>query len=302
MARIFAAADIGSNTAHLLTAAVDGKTVTRIDNQNEWIPLGEEVALNGFISEIRVQQLVKVMKAFRKAAASKRAEGLYVFGTESLRMASNGAEVLAQIKAESGVEVQIISPAEEARLSHLGIELDCQLSGSSLVIEVGGGSAQVLFTSDGIGTSETSLPIGTGRINAVSHLTYPAQADAVKAAEEYAERWIVTLPKSGPVDTAAASGGVIRGLWRALHPDGERELMEFELNYLIESVSRLTTSQIVERFKVKVKRAGTLLPGAVVYRALLRHFSLESIRVSEFGVREGAVLLMASGETVYFQP
>jgi exopolyphosphatase / guanosine-5'-triphosphate,3'-diphosphate pyrophosphatase len=93
-----------------------------------------------------------------------------------------------------------------------------------------------------------------------------------------------------------ASGGVARGLWRAIHPDGEKRLFKEELDYIIWAATRLPVDRIVARFTVKQKRAQTLLPGALVYRALMEHFGLAEIAISEFGVREGAILEMARGK------
>jgi len=90
-------------------------------------------------------------------------------------------------------------------------------------------------------------------------------------------------------------GGVARGLWRALHPDGEKRLALAEIEYLIWATERLSTERIIERFNVKPKRAGTLLPGALVYLALMRKFGVAELAISEFGVREGAILNMAKG-------
>ncbi len=94
MTRILAAADIGSNTAHLLVAATDGNLVMRIDNFNEWIPLGEVVALTREVPKEIIQQLVLAVKEIRRIATSKQAESLYVFATEGVRAAGNRTSVL----------------------------------------------------------------------------------------------------------------------------------------------------------------------------------------------------------------
>ena len=99
--RVFAAADIGSNTAHLLVAATDGSLVMRIDNYNEWIPLGEVVTRVGSIPKEVTQDLVDACKSFKRLADAKGAEELYVFATEGMRMARNHETVLRKIQEES---------------------------------------------------------------------------------------------------------------------------------------------------------------------------------------------------------
>ena len=293
--RIFAAADIGSNTAHLLVAATDGELVMRIDNYNEWMGLGEIVARKGEIPKENVEQLVGTMTEFRRMAKTHGAGGLYVFATEAIRKARNSEAVLKRVHQESGVKVEIIPPRREADLSLRGVGLDTRNLGADLMFEVGGGSAQIgRIGKDGF-SEEQSLPLGTGRLIAESGLVYPTPDLARRAALNYIEKTLDKLTLEPPGRLAVASGGVVRGLWRTLHPDGEKTLMREELDFLIWSAARLPIDRMVSRFSVKSKRATTLLPGAMVYRALMDRFGLDSLVVSEFGVREGAILEMAQG-------
>jgi exopolyphosphatase/guanosine-5'-triphosphate,3'-diphosphate pyrophosphatase len=292
MPRVLAAADIGSNTAHLLVAATDGELVMRLDNYNEWIPLGEVVSRVGAIPKEIVQQLVLVVREFRRISTAKAAENLYVFATEGMRAASNHDEVLARIKEETGVTVDLISPQREAELSYRGIQLDTKHLPISLMLEVGGGSCQIGVVADGKLTEKQSLPLGTGRVIAESGLTTPCTPEAEARARAYIRSQLdkVNIVVTGGI--AASSGGVGRGLWRAVHPDGEKTIARIELDYLAWAASRLTIDRIVNRFSVKQKRAGTLLSGALVYAALMDHFGLDEIAISEFGIREGAILEM----------
>lgn len=294
MARILAAADIGSNTAHLLVAATDGEIVMRIDNMNEWIPLGEIVARTGEIPKEQADQLVGAVKEFRKVASGKRADRLYIFATEAVRSASNHAAILKRIKSEAGVVVDIIPPSRETELSFYGIRLDTKETEPDLMFEVGGGSAQVALVTGREIIEQISLKLGTGRILAESGMTHPCPPDALERAQNYIQERMKSCDiRSVASPGVIASGGVARGLWRALHPDSEKWLEREELEYLIWATQRLSIERITERFNVKPKRAGTLLPGAIVYNALLNHFGATRMMISEFGVREGAVLEMA---------
>jgi exopolyphosphatase/guanosine-5'-triphosphate,3'-diphosphate pyrophosphatase len=297
MARVFAAADIGSNTAHLLVAATDGELVMRLDNVNEWIALGEVVARYGEIPPSSADDLIAAMTEFRRVAAGRGALGLYVFATEALRSAGNSKEVIKRIKTEAGVEVELISPRREAELSLTGVLLDTHSANPGLLFEVGGGSAQIAKMSEGEILAEESLKLGTGRLIAESGLKNPCPPDVFGAATRLVQGRLDACPiqpEDGQI--AVVSGGVARGLWRALHPDGEKRLAVEEIEYLLWSTARLPVDRIVDRFDVKTKRAGTLLAGALIYSALMRRFRLRELVVSEFGVREGAILEMARGK------
>lgn len=296
MTRIMAAADIGSNTAHLLVAATDGSLVMRIDNYNEWIPLGEVVARHGVIPKEMSQQLVLAIKEFRRVAAAKQAQLIYVFATEGMRMAKNHAEVVQKIESETGISVEIISGRREAELSLRGVMLDSRNIGAEIIFEVGGGSAQIGIIENGILTQEESLPLGTGRIIAESGLRSPCTEVTLRAAQNYIDQTLSKSKLSFKTEVALVSGGVGRGLWRALHPDGEKLMASQEIEYMAWAAQKLPVDRIVSRFGVKTKRAGTLLPGALVFKGLMSKFGVREIVMSEFGIREGAILEMAAGE------
>jgi exopolyphosphatase/guanosine-5'-triphosphate,3'-diphosphate pyrophosphatase len=296
MARIFAAADIGSNTVHLLVGATDGELVTRIDNLSEWVGLGEVVARSGHISNERIEHLLQALKECRRVAQSRKAESMYFFATEAMRSAKNHDAVLKKIEISMRIKVDIISPRREVELSFEGSQLDVEGGSPELFFEVGGGSAQIAIIKKGKLDQHVSLPIGTGRVIAQSGLKNPCPLQALNDAEEYIAGQLepVTLKKQKNA-VAVASGGVARGLWRAVHPDGEKTIFREELEYLEWSTARLSLDRIGSRFGVKQRRAQTLLPGSIVYRALMDKFGVSEITITEFGVREGAILEMARG-------
>lgn len=296
MTRLLATADLGSNTAHLLVAATDGETVTRAENVSDWIGLGEVVGRLGIIPNDKLSDIIATLKAFKKIAQERKAEPLYVFATEAIRTARNHAVVLQHIKSETGISVDVISPKREAEFGYRGILLDSRRTNPDLIFEIGGGSAQIARIAADKVDVDISLPIGTGKLTAESHLKYPPSSENVRRITEHINNALQGMSLQLPRDArAVASGGVVRGLWRALHPDGEKRLYREELDYVAFTTMRLPVDQIALRFNVKLKRAQTLLPGALVYSALMEHFGLPEITVSEFGVREGAILEMARG-------
>lgn len=269
----------------------------RIDNCNEWIPLGEVVARLGEVPRERVDELVEAIREFRRIAESESAAELYVFATEAMRAAKNHREVVKRIADETGVLVELITPRREAELGYRGVRLDTRDLTPNLMLEVGGGSAQVARVANDVVEEDVSLPIGTGKLIAESGLTNPCPPAVIEKADRLIQKALdeCTVRVANPA--AVVSGGVVRGLWRALHPDGEKRLSIEEMEYMVFAASRLSVTRLQTRFNVKAKRAGTLLPGALVYRALMRKFGLTQVAVSEFGVREGAILEMAAGRS-----
>lgn len=297
MPRILAAADIGSNTVHMLVALTEGSLVTRLDNVSEWVALGEAVARSGSIAEERIDQLVAAMRECQRVAQARKAQRIYIFATEAMRAASNLEAVLKRIKKETGLKVDVITPQREVELCFIGSMLDIPVEPWELFFDLGGGSGQMSTWERGRLKHHASLPIGTGRIIAHAELQNPCPSEGVFRATHYVREQLAKIDFSvGKGAKAVASGGVVRGLWRALHPDGEKTLARREIDFLVWTASRLSADRLAARYSVKLRRAQTLLPGAIAYSAMMEHFGLEEIAISEFGVREGAVLEMARGK------
>lgn len=297
MGRIIAAADIGSNTVHLLIAESDGETVTRLENEGDWISLGTTVARDGSIPQSVSAHLKETLMGFKRLAKVRKVECLYVFATEAMRLAKNHDQIIEDIYSSTGIVVDLITPRREAELGLIGAMSDSPAN-LDLLIEIGGGSAQVSGVSDGKLTESCSLPIGTGRLIAEAGLKNPATHHTVRVVEDYVQAEIskIALGASMPPKLAVACGGVARGLWRALHPDGDKVLHQQELAYIAWAASQNSVTKLAARFKVKNRRASTLLPGALAYLALMERLQISDLQVSEFGVREGAVLQIVRGE------
>lgn len=296
MTRTFATADIGSNTAHLLIAQSDGHNVIRLESTSEWIGLGELVAREGAIPPDVVARIAESLRGFALTAKARGAESLYVFATEAIRKASNGATACADIEGAAGMAIDTIEPHREAELSLRGAELDTPTLRANFLFEIGGGSLQIGELREGTLARSHSLPLGTGSLVAATELRSPCPRPVLSAAGAYVEQTFdaVEILTTGP--QAIASGGVARGIWRALHPDGDPVLCPPEFEYLIWASSHLSRDQMSDRFRVKYRRAGTLLPGSLVFRTLVRRLGVDEVRVSQCGIREGAILEMAAGK------
>lgn len=294
MPRRFAAADIGSNTVHLLVGEITARGgIRRVVNESEWLSLGEIVSQKGEIPLVDSTRLIETLRRYKRLAEENGAEQFYVFATEAVRVARNHKELLSTIKKTLGIKVDLIPAVREAELSLLGVTLDTHVHNSLLMIEVGGGSAQVALCDGKTILDEQSLPIGTGRMIGQFGMKQPCPPEAVEAIRQHIRGFWDQCPQPQGVTTMVASGGVARGIIRALHPDGDRMIQLYELDYLVRSIMGMDIESIAKRFRVKIKRAGSLLPGAIVFQEMLYHYHQDRFLVSEYGVREGAILEIA---------
>jgi exopolyphosphatase/guanosine-5'-triphosphate,3'-diphosphate pyrophosphatase len=290
---VLAAADIGSNTVHLLVGRVDAVSVERVVNDSEWLGLGEIVASKGFIPGVTQKSLIATLSRFRDLAVQFKAKRAYFFATEAVRRAENHNELLTVIRKDLGIDLDMISGRREAELALRGALLDTPGTSGAL-FDIGGGSAQVARFSDARVIEEASLPIGSGALRAAHHLADPPTPKQLKQLTEAVSKVVQSGVDFRRVRRGIASGGVARGVLRALHPDGERQVDYYEIEYLIESLSYLTIETASARFRVGPKRAASLLPGAIVLLTLLRQFDLDCITVSEGSIREGALMELAA--------
>lgn len=293
--RTFATADIGSNTVHLLIAQTDGGGVVRLDNQSYWLGLGESVAVAGEIDKDKQRDLLSALVSFKKLASSRKAQAMYVFATEAVRRASNHKDVLTSIRQQSGIEVDVISPEREAELAVRGAMLDSIGEMPTAFFDIGGGSAQIArIEASGI-TALHSLPIGTGTLRVAVEMDDPVSPEAIARLHDVIDEALDPVRSIGPVKRVVGGGGVARGVLRALHPDRDRIVEKYEVDYLERTVGKLTARAVSRRFGIGTTRAKTLLPGVTVIARLLDIFSADHVLVSEFGIREGAVLELAEG-------
>jgi len=293
--RKLAAADIGSNTVHVLVAETDGVEVQRLVNESDWLSLGEVVAKEKCIPLPMEQRLLATLRRYIQTVREHRAEQFYVFATEAMRVAENHDEIMGRIEDLLGVRVDLITPRREAELSFIGASIDSDPNGPVLLVEVGGGSAQLARCDACSVQLEVSLPLGTGKLISKYGLTTPPNPDQMAAMQKAIQGHLEVVREWPKVSRVIGSGGVARGLVRALHPDGERELHLVELDYLLWSAERLSIEPLMLRFGVKQKRAQTLVPGTAVIRSALQAFGQDRLTVSSFGVREGAILELYHG-------
>jgi len=302
MREVIAAADIGSNTAHLLVARIGPKGLERLANVSEWLSLGQVVSHEGVIPKPDAAQLVTAMKRFRETAHDLEADHFYVFATEAVRKARNHRAVLNAVRKETGVSIDLISPQREAELGLKGVQIDASVTGRFVLVEAGGGSVQVAHCQDAELLEDASLPLGTGVLIDQAGIKQPLRPAGREKLRTVIEKGLTGIREFPGATAMVACGGVARGLWRALHPDLDPVLHRRELEFLAWSASGLTVDTIAKRFSVKAKRAATLVPGSMVYLALMERLGFDQMRVSAYGVREGAVLEISQGKVASCKP
>src|SRR5205809_1428995 len=161
----FAAIDIGSNSVRLKIARLVGHRLREIVEDREVTRLGESVFRSGFLSPEAMENTIKVLRRFHRAAQRTGADVVRVVATSALRDARNSRAFLEWVRSATGWRVEIISGVEEARLIHLGLTSTLRVNSSSvLMIDLGGGSCELTVSKKGHIQETVSLPLGAVRL------------------------------------------------------------------------------------------------------------------------------------------
>jgi exopolyphosphatase/guanosine-5'-triphosphate,3'-diphosphate pyrophosphatase len=299
--------DVGSNTVHLLVVdAHHGAHPWPAHSEKAAPRLAEQIGPDGALTTAGADALVGAVADGKAAAVRLETEDLLAFATSAVRDATNSAEVLARVRAETGVDLEVLSGEEEARITFLAVRRWFGWSaGRLLVLDIGGGSLEMAAGIDEQPDLALSLPLGAGRLTRQRlgvdvDTTAPPAAYAVDELREYVEarldRAVEKLCSAGwdrPVVTsktfrtlarlagAAPSGA---GLWapRKLTLTGLRQVLGF--------IRLIPPVALAELEGVSASRAHQVLAGAVVAEAIMRRLGVDEVDLCPWALREGVIL------------
>jgi exopolyphosphatase/guanosine-5'-triphosphate,3'-diphosphate pyrophosphatase len=295
--------DVGSNTVHLLVVdAHPGARPLPAHSHKAELRLAQLLDGNGAIGPDGVEKLVDVVQDALQAAEDKGVEDLLPFATSAVREASNADDVLARVQAETGVELQVLTGAEEARLTFLAVRRWFGWSaGKLLVLDIGGGSLEIAYGIDEEPDAAVSLPLGAGRLTAGWLLGDPPSSDDIRALRRHVRaeiaRSVGEFSRFGAPDHVVATSKTFKQLARiagaARTADGlyvQRELKRDSLETWVPRLAAMTTAQRSALPGVSEGRAGQLVAGALVAEAAMDLFGVENLEVCPWALREGVIL------------
>ena len=275
--------DVGSNTVRLLVSA-RGKPVLAL---RENPGLGACIEREGTIPTDKLAETALYARRFVEAAAEAGASDVEVLITSPGRQATNGAELRDAIATATGTEVRILSAREEGRLAFVGAldSVSVPPRRRMAVVDVGGGSAQVVVGSerDGITWSGT-IDLGSRRLaSRMLRGSELPQDDDLAAARAEVDALLAEL-EIPPVRAALAVGGTARALKRIA---GGR-LGRSELDRALSVFRSTAPAKLVRRYDVSPERAEILASGATILAAIQDRLDVP-LRVVRSGLREGAI-------------
>jgi exopolyphosphatase / guanosine-5'-triphosphate,3'-diphosphate pyrophosphatase len=302
----YAAVDIGSNSVRMMAAEVNHGETRILAQDRQVTRLGESVFRSGRISPEALD--VVCANLARMAGTYSRLDvvGVRAVATSAVRDASNQEEFLERTSQALGTEVEIISGPEEARLIHLGVEARWpRQKERTLIVDVGGGSAELIISQAGQLIDAVSKPLGAVRLTEVFLKSDPPQPDELHRLAGYIDENLVTFYKQhgaenfdwaiGTSATAAALVSAINQVARAKRDEADR--LRAATNQIRELYSTLIKSDLAARRKITgigPRRAEIVIAGAAVFLRVLEIFGHPSLYYCAAGVRDGIIADLAA--------
>ncbi len=295
--------DVGSNTVHLLVVdAHRGGHPTPMSSTKATLRLAEATDSSGKITRRGADKLVSTIGEFATIAASSGCAELMAFATSAVRDASNSEAVLARVRDEAGVELQVLEGEDESRLTFLAVRRWFGWSAGRINnLDIGGGSLEMSSGVDEEPDVALSLPLGAGRLTREWLPEDPPGRRRVAMLRDWLDTELAgaaaTVLDAGPPDLAVASSKTFRSLARltgaapsAAGPRVRRTLTATGLRQLISFISRMTTADRAELEGVSAERAPQIVAGALVAEASMRALSIETVEICPWALREGLIL------------
>lgn len=295
--------DVGSNTVHLLVVdAYRGGHPTPMSSTKATLRLAEATDSSGKITRRGADKLVSTIDEFATIAGSSGCAELMAFATSAVRDACNSEDVLARVRAETGVELQVLEGEDESRLTFLAVRRWFGWSAGRIInLDIGGGSLEISSGLDEEPEVALSLPLGAGRLTREWLPEDPPGRRRVSMLRDWLDTELApaaaTALDAGPPDLAVASSKTFRSLARltgaapsAAGPRVRRTLTAAGLRQLISFISRMTTADRAELEGVSAERAPQIVAGALVAEASMRALSIETVQICPWALREGLIL------------
>lgn len=279
--------DIGSNTARLLVADVDGAAVERVDEQRAHLGLGAAIERTGGLPEAKLAETATLAAEYALRAETVGADIVDVIVTAPGRQAENGEDLVHSLRGATGAPVRVLSCDEEGRYAYDGAAAMLDRRPKTLAVcDIGGGSTEVVVGLRDLGPVYLrSFEVGSMRLT--SRFFDDGRTDAaIAAARKFLRRRLDDL--DAPAPTAALATGGTAG---ALRKIAGRTLDAGLLDSVIADLAR-PPGRIAAAYGLERSRARTILAGALILAEVQRRLDVP-FEVARGGLREGAALALA---------
>ncbi|OBQ18863.1 Ppx/GppA phosphatase family protein [Anabaena sp. AL93] len=307
--QMIAAIDIGTNSLHMVVVKIEATlpSFTIIAREKETVRLGDRNLITGDLKPEVMSKAIACLGRFKTLAESLGTSSIVAVATSAVRESPNGKEFLHQIEIEVGLIVDLISGPEEARRIYLGVLSGMEFNNKPhIIIDIGGGSTELILGDSEEPRSLTSTKIGAVRLTGELVNSDPITETEFQYLQAYArgmlERSVEEVQrklKIGDSPQLIGTSGTIETI-ATIHAREKLGLIpttlngyQFSLQDLRTWVNRLRKMTNVERAAIAgmpEKRPEVILSGAVILQEAMTLLGVESLTVCERSLREGVIV------------
>ena len=293
--------DVGTNSTRLLVAEVGPGRVAELERRSTITRLGRGVDTSGTLAAEAIEDVCAAVDGYIEIYREHEPDRVVVIATSAVRDADNGSAFLAELRERFALDARVLDGSEEARLTYLGATAERRSSPATLVIDIGGGSTELIVGSGDEVSFFTSLQVGTVR-HSERHLVHdPPLPDELEALADDV-RAAIDEALAGQAMTRASDGVAVAGTPTSLAAiDQELEPYDpkrvhghvLDLAAIQRMCSSLAARPLAERKRVKglhPDRAPTIVAGVIILIQAMRAFGLSRIEASEHDILWGAAL------------
>ena len=292
--KTLAVVDLGSNAVRLQVASAqpDGTLEVRAEDRAA-VRLGAQVFRTGRLSSESISGCAGALVRFAKLAQTAGATHVRAVATSAVREASNRDELLRAARSRAGIDVEVISGAEEARLVCLGVFQGTSASDRSLLIDIGGGSTEIISAHGEEPEHAFSLQLGSVRLSEFFVEHDPISRREAQLIEEAVEDAVlqidpVLIGKHRRIIGAAGTTGAVAALAQSMSgtPGGSRPVSHAEVRAVLD---KLRSADLKKRKKLGVdpSRIDVIYAGTAILEGVMRKLRIEEMQVTTRGLRDG---------------
>jgi len=300
--------DIGTNSTHLLIAKIERKLNTfSIDlAEKSTTRLGERDPQTGELTALAMNRAFSTLKRFKDLSESYKVESLIIAATSAVREAPNGKTFIAEIKEKIGLDVELISGAEEARLIYLGVLSGMQFGNKPhLVLDIGGGSTELILADSSEARALTSTKIGAVRLqrefikeDPISSQNELFLKSFIRGSMESAIDKVSKRIEAGEIPVLVATSGTAMAIGSLIsnkenHMQSKLQgykITKNNLDIIVSQLIKMTPSERSQLSSLSERRSEIIVPGALILQTIMNMVDVNEIILSERALREGLVV------------
>ena len=275
---------------HLLVAEIHGHELRPLVDESVFLGLGAAIDGQAHLGAIRRADLAGALVRYTTTARRLGASTITLMGTEPIRRAADAARIVAEVEGATGAGLHVLSHEEEAYLTLVGVTLGRPVAHETLVVDIGGGSSEFCAVAAGGRARAAGLRLGSNRLTSAYVRDDPPTADQLASMATAADAVLTDALASEPTDLVVVGGTPSNLLKMTAAGTADRTLTDARLAEALANLGSRPAAETSERFGVNPTRARLLPAGAVIVAALMRRYGVDRVRVSEEGMREGAIL------------